>query len=307
MRAGLLLAGAAITGAFVVAAAPSASAAPSTQQVAVVVAGVGAACVDWQEGMSGADVLEAEFVVTWNTDLLGGRTTPRTIKDKDDPAQPQARAWAYWHDTGSGWTSATGTATGAHPQPGTVEGWSYQGAPPATTFQQVCGTAPSPPPSSPTGSRTATPSSGASVPTSATPSDGTGATTSDVPDEPTVVDVPGDEPEQQNHPSGTYVPPPPDRPATSAAATASWVGFTPTPTVVAPATAPPAVPMAADDGGTGGGNTGPQPGKPAADTLAAVPGTSGTSSSAWPVVIAVVALVGVAGAGGTLAFRNRKG
>lgn len=119
-----------------------AQAAPT--HVAVVVANVGSACVPWHSGMTGADVLGANFAVTYGQappyagfvlKINGVGTVPPTLTEY----------WAYFHNSGGGWVYSGSGAASYHPQPGTVEGWAWDPGqspapqPPATSYASICG------------------------------------------------------------------------------------------------------------------------------------------------------------------------
>jgi hypothetical protein len=70
--------------------------------------------------------------------------------------------WAYFHNTGAGWTYSNVGASGYTPAAGTVEGWRYDDGqdpapePPAVSYASICAQAVAPPPVTP--SRVITPS-----------------------------------------------------------------------------------------------------------------------------------------------------
>jgi hypothetical protein len=125
-------------------AAGSAQASPT--HVAIVIAGDKTACVAFTSGMTGDDVLRKVASVHYRRDGL--------IDQIDgSPADLQSDAthfWAYWHNTGGGWTFSSLGAGSYHPQPGTVEGWAYGNTarPPAASYASICHDS-APPPAPP--------------------------------------------------------------------------------------------------------------------------------------------------------------
>lgn len=120
---GLLAAAAVLLGAGAGAAtgpaAPARAAAPT--HVAIVVAGVGTACVP--AGGSGMQLLASAFTVKVGTTqgtagmvlFINGMGSESTRPDY----------WSYWRSTGSGWAYSGLGPSGTHPAAGTVEGWAF--------------------------------------------------------------------------------------------------------------------------------------------------------------------------------------
>ena len=155
MRAGLLRVGAAILAALggaalgpvgAAAAASPADRAVPPHHVGIVVGGVGTACVPWDDGLTGAEVLDDEYTV------VIGRQAPYAgfvLSINGIPASgthpDNTHYWAYWHDFGGGWNYSSDGASGYRPKAGTLEGWSYQTgfssvvAPPAASYDSLCG------------------------------------------------------------------------------------------------------------------------------------------------------------------------
>jgi hypothetical protein len=143
--AALTLAGAATIGPV----SQPAQAAITPTHVAVVVANLGSACVSYHSGMTGGDVLDANFTVQW-----GGPPSyvgfVLKINGVGTPQPTTTRYWAYYHNTGGGWAYSGSGATSYHPQPGTVEGWAYDNGspspptPPGTSYAAICGQDPAP-------------------------------------------------------------------------------------------------------------------------------------------------------------------
>ena len=137
-------------------AVPAAPAVAQPTHVAIEVAFPGGPvmqrCVSWRSGMTGDDVLVAagfqrHYDQSGLLDQIDGiPTTP-------DPKQSY---WAYFNDPGKGWAYYGQGPTTSQPQPGTVDGWSYdseqsggtsQQSPPATSYAIICaGRDPSPTP-----------------------------------------------------------------------------------------------------------------------------------------------------------------
>ncbi|MEP6697930.1 MAG: hypothetical protein ABJA34_13790 [Pseudonocardiales bacterium] len=145
--AALTLAGAANLG---YPAEPAAALAPT--HVAIVVADIGTACVPWHSGMTGADVLNANFDVLYGSPPSYAGFVLK-INDKGTTHPDLTHYWAYFHNAGGGWAYSGSGATGFHPQPGTVEGWAYDDGqnqppnPPGTSYAAICGGQdPAPPP-----------------------------------------------------------------------------------------------------------------------------------------------------------------
>jgi hypothetical protein len=145
--------------------AVTATAAAKPGYVGIVISGHRSACVRWQSGITGDEVLNAVAQVVY-------RPTDGLIVQIDGtPKSAQADAnhyWSYWHDTGSGWSYSSLGASGYHPAAGTVEGWNYingtSNQPPSASgaYAGLCGALdqPSPTPrptSSPPPSRTTSP------------------------------------------------------------------------------------------------------------------------------------------------------
>jgi hypothetical protein len=133
-------------------------AAPTTPtHVAVVVDGVGTACVPWHSGMTGADVLTARFSVQWGQPTPSGNYAGMVVQINGVPTNPNPHTayWAYFRNSGSGWQYSGAGALSTHPQPGTVEGWrldsaatSAHPAPAAASYASICaGQDPTPAPS----------------------------------------------------------------------------------------------------------------------------------------------------------------
>ena len=155
-RATHLVAALALTGAATIGAASQPAQATTTPtHVAIVVAGVGSACVPWHSGMTGADVLSANFTVTYGQPpsyagfvlMINGIGT-----DRPD----NTHYWAYFHDTGGGWVYSGSGAASFDPQPGTVEGWAYDNgqnpapSPASSSYAAICaGQDPAPAPTHP--------------------------------------------------------------------------------------------------------------------------------------------------------------
>lgn len=173
-RAGIVAAAVVAVGVLTGAPAAPAASAAAPAHVAIVVAGVGSACVPWHSGMTGADVLDAAYTVTY------GQQTPYigfvlTINGIGTTRPSNNTYWAYYHDTGSGWSYSTSGAFGYHPAAGTVEGWAYDNGqnpaptPPAASYAAICaGQDPTvAPPATSTPVRPASPprSTGVSTPT----------------------------------------------------------------------------------------------------------------------------------------------
>jgi hypothetical protein len=115
--------------------------------VAVVVDGVGTACVPWHSGMTGADVLTARFQVQWGQQTPAGNFAGMVVQVNGVPANPNPHTayWAYFRNSGSGWQYSGSGALSTRPQPGTVEGWrldsattSAHPAPAAATYASIC-------------------------------------------------------------------------------------------------------------------------------------------------------------------------
>jgi len=126
---------------------PATAQQPAPTHVAVVVDGVGTACVPWHSGMTGADVLTARFTVQWGQQTPAGNYAGMVVQINGDPAAPNPHTayWAYFHDTGSGWQYSGTGALSSHPQPGTVEGWRLDSAttsahpePAAASYASIC-------------------------------------------------------------------------------------------------------------------------------------------------------------------------
>lgn len=126
--------------------APAAVASPT--HVALVIAGQGSYCVRWFSGITGDQVLRAEASVAYRRDgvlvQINGYPSSGTADN--------THYWAYWHNTGRGWTYSTEGPNTFTPQPGTVEGWAYDNGgstapqPPAVSYSAICGGADAPPP-----------------------------------------------------------------------------------------------------------------------------------------------------------------
>jgi hypothetical protein len=146
--AALTLAAAATTGP----AAQPAHAATAPTHVAIVVAGIGSACVPWHAGITGAAVVSANFTVTWGQPpSYAGFVVQIDGVGKSPP--DLTHYWAYYHNTGGGWVYSGSGAASYQPQPGTVEGWAYDDGqqspptPPSTSYAAICaGQDPAPPP-----------------------------------------------------------------------------------------------------------------------------------------------------------------
>jgi hypothetical protein len=126
---------------------PATAQQPKPTHVAVVVDGIGTACVPWHSGMTGADVLTARFRVQWGQPTPGGNYAGMVVQINGDPAQPNPHTayWAYFHNSGSGWQYSGSGALSSHPQPGTVEGWRLDSAassahpqPAAASYASIC-------------------------------------------------------------------------------------------------------------------------------------------------------------------------
>jgi hypothetical protein len=155
--------------------------------VAIVVAGDGQACVSWHSGMTGADVLDTAYRVTWGQQppyvgfvlQIDGRGTLRP----DDE-----HYWSYWRNTDGHWTYSGRGATNTAVTPGSVEGWSYVDgqsaatAPPAATYGSICaGKDPSPTPTRHPSTTARHPRTSATHPRSSTPASSTAPTTHHTP------------------------------------------------------------------------------------------------------------------------------
>lgn len=130
-------------------AVPAAPAAAQPTHVAIVVAGVGQACVP--AGGDGLQVLSSAFTVTYGQRQYAGFVLTINGKGTDQP--DDTHYWSYWHDTGSGWQYSSTGGAGYYPPAGSIEGWSYDDgqtnapAPPSTSYGSVCaGRDPSPTP-----------------------------------------------------------------------------------------------------------------------------------------------------------------
>jgi hypothetical protein len=135
---------AALLGAVVALSLPSAPAQAKATHVAIVVGGVGSACVSWHSGMSGADVLGAAgFDVTY------GQQPPYigfllTINGRGTTHPDDTHYWAYFHNTGGGWVYSSSGAVSYEVHAGTVEGWQYDNGsdspprPPSASYAAVC-------------------------------------------------------------------------------------------------------------------------------------------------------------------------
>lgn len=157
--AALLAAAAAALAAVPLGLAPATAQAQPTH-VAIVVAGEGRACVSWHSGMTGADVLDTAFTVTW------GQQSPYIgfvlqIDGHGTLHPDDEHYWSYWRDTGGGWSYSGRGSAGTTVTPGTVEGWSYvdgqssASAPANASYDAICaGKDPSP---TPTRHRSTTP------------------------------------------------------------------------------------------------------------------------------------------------------
>jgi hypothetical protein len=127
--------------------APAQAQPPTPTHVAVVVDGVGTACVPWHSGMTGADVLTARFDVQWGQPTPSGNYAGMVVQINGVPTDPNPHTayWAYFRNSGSGWQYSGSGALSTHPQPGTVEGWrldsaatSAHAAPPAGSYASIC-------------------------------------------------------------------------------------------------------------------------------------------------------------------------
>ncbi|HEU5008287.1 MAG TPA: hypothetical protein VFT67_15020 [Jatrophihabitantaceae bacterium] len=145
---------------------PAAAQQPTPTHVAIVVDGVGTACVPWHSGMTGADVLTARFHVQWGQQTPAGNYAGMVVQINGDPTAPNPHTayWAYFHNNGSGWQYSGTGALSSHPQPGTVEGWRLDSAatsshpqPAAASYASVCAgqdPVPAPTPTTTTAPRT---------------------------------------------------------------------------------------------------------------------------------------------------------
>lgn len=120
---------------------------PSPTHVAVVVNGVGTACVPWHSGMTGAEVLTARFDVQWGQPTPSGNFAGMVVQINGVPTNPNPHTayWAYFHNSGSGWQYSGSGALSAHPKPGTVDGWRLDSAttsahpePAAASYASIC-------------------------------------------------------------------------------------------------------------------------------------------------------------------------
>ena len=130
-------------------AVPAAPAAAQPTHVAVVVAGVGQACVP--AGGDGLQVLSSAFTVTYGQRQYAGFVLTINGKGTDQP--DNTHYWSYWHDTGSGWQYSSTGGAGYYPPAGSIEGWSYDDGqtnappPPGVSYADICaGRDPSPTP-----------------------------------------------------------------------------------------------------------------------------------------------------------------
>ncbi len=133
--------------------------------VAIVVDGVGTACVPWHSGMTGADVLGARFDVAYGQPTPRGNFAGMVVQIDGVPANPNPNTayWAYFHESRSGWVYSNTGALSYRPEPGTVDGWRLDSAahqnshpaPAAASYAAICaGQDPTPAPT-PTRSATA--------------------------------------------------------------------------------------------------------------------------------------------------------
>lgn len=275
--AGAVLAPAALCPAAV--AAPLPAVAPS--HVAIVVAGDRSACVPWQRGMSGDDVLAAgHFRLGYNQ--AGLITQIDGVPAHPDPYQAY---WAYFNDAGAGWKyNGLGPAS-THPAAGSVEGWVYDPAagapapPPAASYAAICaGQDQRPAPARPA-TRSTTPARRSPAPAAASsrpaPTHGARATTPPA--------TRGSAPATAAHRLAKR---------TARSAPASTVG-----------SSPPSVPSAPS-----AASTGVSPDAATASTSpVALPHRADNGPSQRPALITVLALIVVAALGGLALWRARGG
>lgn len=138
-----VIAAAALGGAAVVA-APASPASAVPMHVAIVVAGIGTACVP--AGGTGLDLLNSRYTLR-----VGGPGPYAgfvlTIDGIGTTRPDNTHYWSYWHDTGAGWQYSSSGAGSYHPAAGTVEGWSFVNGtssasqPPRYRYAAICGSA----------------------------------------------------------------------------------------------------------------------------------------------------------------------
>lgn len=113
--AGLVVSG---TGAV---AGPVTPAAAAPTHVAIVVAGVGTACVP--AGASGLQMLTSAFTVEIGQ---SGPTAGMVLKINGVGSYSvNPDYWSYWHGSGSGWAYSSVGPASYHPAAGSVEGWAF--------------------------------------------------------------------------------------------------------------------------------------------------------------------------------------
>lgn len=140
MRAVVRFAVAAVVAAGAALAAPAAPAAAQPAHVAVVVAGVGQACVP--AGGDGLQTLSSAFTVTYGQRQYAGFVLE--INGVGTTTPDDTHYWSYWHDTGSGWQYSSTGGSGYYPPAGSIEGWSFDDGqasappPPASSYASIC-------------------------------------------------------------------------------------------------------------------------------------------------------------------------
>jgi MYXO-CTERM domain-containing protein len=133
----------------------------AASHVAIVIGGQQSTCVPWHSGMTGDQLLNEVASVHYGSsgiiDQIGGLPTDRSIKPN---------YWAYWHNTGAGWSYSGVGASGYQVPAGSVEGWVYNNGSgtPSGSYAGICAgaDAPAPPPAGPHSSSPPRPTSAAS-------------------------------------------------------------------------------------------------------------------------------------------------
>jgi hypothetical protein len=162
-RATRAVAALALTGAATIGAANLPAEATTTPtHVAIVVDGVGTACVPWHSGMTGTNVLDQQAGGAFQ--VVYGRTGLIDRINGSGSDNPISIYWSYWRSAGSTWSYSGSGPMGTHPAAGSVEGWVFNdgSVPPAegvqNLYQSICtGQDPTPAPTNPPSTHHTTP------------------------------------------------------------------------------------------------------------------------------------------------------
>lgn len=97
-----------------------AAAAPLPRHVAVVVQGVGSACIDWHSGLTAADAVKRVAAPVYSHGKLvklGSRPS--------DPKKYKDGGWFYYRVASGSWTHSTTSSADTRLSAGSVDGWTY--------------------------------------------------------------------------------------------------------------------------------------------------------------------------------------